>query len=106
MAPTIDGASVATNNTEATESETTASQIPATSAAPPPSTSEADATNAAPEEEGRDVVDDTPAPEPIATPISQDPRFAQYFKMLKLGVPEPAVRMKMSNEGLDPSLLA
>ncbi|XP_071546970.1 WASH complex subunit 3 [Panulirus ornatus] len=105
VAPTIESAPVATNVTEAVNTETIASQIPVSSTIPPSSTTEADASNTAPEEEGRDVVDETPAPEPTATPISQDPRFVQYFKMLKLGVPEPAVRMKMSSEGLDPSLL-
>ncbi|KAK7076866.1 protein transport [Halocaridina rubra] len=39
------------------------------------------------------------------TPVSKDPRFAQYFKMLAVGVPEPAIKMKMSSEGLDPSIL-
>ncbi|KAK4299192.1 hypothetical protein Pmani_028510 [Petrolisthes manimaculis] len=65
--------------------------------------------------EGQDVVDiaeedtttTTPAaPEPSnATPVSQDPRFVRYFRMLKMGVPDPAVRMRMSADGVDPSIL-
>lgn len=64
--------------------------------------------------EGQDVVDKVQeetvttlaAPESIsATPVSQDPRFVRYFRMLKMGVPEPAVRMRMSADGLDPSIL-
>uniref|UniRef100_A0A0L8HPG5 WASH complex subunit 3 n=1 Tax=Octopus bimaculoides TaxID=37653 RepID=A0A0L8HPG5_OCTBM len=53
----------------------------------------------------------TPAAAPSATPeepkktVSQDPRYMKYFKMLSVGVPEPAVKIKMQQEGLDPSLL-
>ena len=54
--------------------------------------------------EGQDVVDEIP-PLPATKPISEDPRYAHYFRMLKMGVPDPAVRMKMSSEGVDPSLL-
>ncbi|CAI9734175.1 WASH complex subunit 3-like [Octopus vulgaris] len=52
----------------------------------------------------------TPAAAPPATPeepkktVSQDPRYMKYFKMLS-GVPEPAVKIKMQQEGLNPSLL-
>lgn len=45
------------------------------------------------------------APAVSATPVSKDPRYAPYFKMLAVGVPRPAVEMKMSREGIDPSLL-
>uniref|UniRef100_A0A915CMQ8 Uncharacterized protein n=1 Tax=Ditylenchus dipsaci TaxID=166011 RepID=A0A915CMQ8_9BILA len=31
--------------------------------------------------------------------------YVKYFKMLKMGVPEPAVRQKMQAEGLDPNIL-
>lgn len=56
--------------------------------------------------EGQDVVDEVPeAPQPSTKPISEDPRFSQYFRMLRMGVPDPAIRMKMSSEGVDPSLL-
>lgn len=37
--------------------------------------------------------------------VSQDPKYAKYFKMLSVGVPEPAVKLKMQQEGLDPNLL-
>ncbi|MPC15995.1 WASH complex subunit CCDC53 [Portunus trituberculatus] len=56
------------------------------------------------EPEGEDVVDEKVA-QPATKPICEDPRFAQYFRMLKMGVPDPAIRMKMSSEGVDPSLL-
>jgi len=38
-------------------------------------------------------------------PISSDPRYAKYFKMVHFGVPKPAVKLKMEQEGLDSSLL-
>ncbi|KAK3585737.1 hypothetical protein CHS0354_020306 [Potamilus streckersoni] len=38
-------------------------------------------------------------------PVSKDPRYMRFFKMLQVGVPETAVKMKMSAEGLDPNLL-
>lgn len=34
-----------------------------------------------------------------------DPRFKKFFKMVQFGVPEPAVKLKMKNEGLDPLIL-
>ena len=37
--------------------------------------------------------------------IKDDPRFSTFFKMLAVGVPEPAVKLKMNAAGLDPSLL-
>ncbi|MCP9263893.1 hypothetical protein DINM_006902 [Dirofilaria immitis] len=37
--------------------------------------------------------------------IRDDPRYAVYFKMLKMGVPECAVKQKMKSEGIDTALL-
>uniref|UniRef100_A0AC34QN33 WASH complex subunit 3 n=1 Tax=Panagrolaimus sp. JU765 TaxID=591449 RepID=A0AC34QN33_9BILA len=37
--------------------------------------------------------------------ISEHPVFSKYFKMLKMGVPEPGVKQKMIQEGVDPELL-
>ncbi|PIO68221.1 hypothetical protein TELCIR_09993, partial [Teladorsagia circumcincta] len=37
--------------------------------------------------------------------VKDDPAFAKYFRMLKLGVVEPAVKLKMHSEGVDPSIL-
>jgi hypothetical protein len=48
---------------------------------------------------------------PAATPaaadlkLKEDPAFAKYFKMLAMHLPPPAVKQKMSAEGLDPSVL-
>ncbi|KAK7492006.1 hypothetical protein BaRGS_00016670 [Batillaria attramentaria] len=47
-----------------------------------------------------------PPPEaPAATPVSKDPRYMRYFKMVQVGVPPQAVKGKMAAEGLDPDLL-
>ncbi|KAL6734096.1 hypothetical protein Aduo_004674 [Ancylostoma duodenale] len=37
--------------------------------------------------------------------VKDDPAFAKYFRMLKLGIVEPAIKQKMQSEGFDPSLL-
>ncbi|RCN44357.1 kinase domain protein [Ancylostoma caninum] len=37
--------------------------------------------------------------------VKDDPALAKYFKMLKLGIVEPAVKQKMQSEGFDPALL-
>lgn len=34
-----------------------------------------------------------------------DTRYRKYFKMLQFGVPAPAVKLKMANEGFDPNVL-
>ncbi|KAL4191854.1 hypothetical protein AMTRI_Chr06g169290 [Amborella trichopoda] len=38
-------------------------------------------------------------------PFDDDPRLARFCRMLHFGVPEQAVKMQMSIEGMDPSLL-
>jgi Ca2+-binding EF-hand superfamily protein len=49
------------------------------------------------------------APAPAASaggpPIKDDPEYAPFFKMLKVGVPMPVVQQKVAASGLDPSLL-
>mmetsp|Transcript_8702 Transcript_8702/g.15547 ORF Transcript_8702/g.15547 Transcript_8702/m.15547 type:complete len:914 (+) Transcript_8702:160-2901(+) len=37
--------------------------------------------------------------------VAEDPAFAKYFKMLKMGLPPPAVAQKMAMEGLDSQIL-
>ncbi|KAH0566910.1 WASH complex subunit 3 [Cotesia glomerata] len=37
--------------------------------------------------------------------ISSHPVYQKYFKMVNFGVPKPAVKIKMKQEGLDPDLL-
>ncbi|CAK9794871.1 WASH complex subunit 3 [Anthophora quadrimaculata] len=38
-------------------------------------------------------------------PINQDPRYEKYLKMVHFGVPKEAVKLKLKQEGLDPSIL-
>ena len=38
-------------------------------------------------------------------PLKDDPTYAPYFKMLKVGMPKPAVAQKMQKDGLDPKVL-
>lgn len=35
----------------------------------------------------------------------EDARYRKYFKMLQVGVPAPAVKLKMTAEGVDPNVL-
>lgn len=37
--------------------------------------------------------------------VKDDQRYARYFKMLTMGVPKAAVRIKMSAEGVDPDVI-
>lgn len=39
------------------------------------------------------------------TKISESALYRKYFKMLRVGIPLPAVKIKMNSEGLDPNLL-
>ncbi|XP_013791820.1 WASH complex subunit 3-like [Limulus polyphemus] len=59
----------------------------------------------APAEEPIAMTEKTVQPEKPVMTISQDPRFAKYFKMLNLGVPVAAVKHKIFMEGLDPNIL-
>ncbi len=48
------------------------------------------------------------APAAPAAPVMtnrQDPRYAPFFKMINVGVPIPAAKMKCANAGLDPDVL-
>ncbi|XP_072045603.1 WASH complex subunit 3-like [Amphiura filiformis] len=44
-------------------------------------------------------------PEAPAMTVSQDPRYAKYFKMVNMGVPANALKQKLLSEGLDPDYL-
>lgn len=46
---------------------------------------------------------EVPTETEVAQPVL-DPAYMKYVKMLQFGVPEPAVRLKMTQEGVDPSL--
>ncbi|KZC09122.1 WASH complex subunit CCDC53 [Dufourea novaeangliae] len=38
-------------------------------------------------------------------PINKDPRYEKYFKLIHVGVPQEALKLKMEQEGLDSSVL-
>jgi len=38
-------------------------------------------------------------------PVSEHPLYAKFFKMLKIGLPKGAVKVKMTQEGLNPDFL-
>jgi WASH complex subunit CCDC53 len=42
---------------------------------------------------------------PAVLTIGNDPTFARFFRMLKVGLPPEVVKHKMISEGVDPSLL-
>lgn len=46
-----------------------------------------------------------PQPESSGVPLKQDPTYAKYFKMLKLGLPMGAVKNAMERDGLNPSVM-
>lgn len=49
-----------------------------------------------------------PQPEPVnenLIKICESSVYRKYFKMLKFGIPPPAVKQKMTSEGLDADLL-
>lgn len=37
--------------------------------------------------------------------MKDHPKYAQYFKMMRLGIALPSIHMKMKNDGVDPSIL-
>ena len=44
-------------------------------------------------------------PPPPAMLLKDDPMYAKYFKMLKLGLPKDACKQKMATEGVDPNVM-
>ncbi|GBM36490.1 WASH complex subunit 3 [Araneus ventricosus] len=96
--PGLDDVAANVESTEpvsATQNETGASESPATQ----PQSETAVSNAAAPAE-----VQPKEEQKPKLT-VSQDPRFAKYFKMINMGVPPGAVQLKMTAEGVDPSIL-
>ena len=44
-------------------------------------------------------------PEDTGPPLKEDPKYAKYFKMLKLGLPIGAVKNAITRDGLDPAVM-
>lgn len=47
----------------------------------------------------------TAAPSSSGTLVKDDERYVKYFKLLKMGMPPEQVKLKMSADGVDPSVL-
>lgn len=43
--------------------------------------------------------------DPSTIAISKHPNFRKYFKMIEMGIPVAAAKIKMTNDGVDPALL-
>lgn len=56
------------------------------------------------DDEGKRVTDDA-ADEPTGTPVRDHPKFAKFFKLMKMGMPLDHVKLKASAEGLNANLL-
>lgn len=55
--------------------------------------------------ESRDETDETETEAAKGIKISEDVRYKKYFKMMQMGVPAAAVKIKMQIEGFDGDLL-
>jgi hypothetical protein len=40
-----------------------------------------------------------------SVPVNEHPQYAKYFRMLKVGLPKEAIKVKMQQEGVNPSYL-
>eukprot|EP00116_Pleurobrachia_bachei_P010511 sb/3470773/ len=95
--PELEGVTAATETTQPTEAPSpNAPPAPPAPVAPPAPTVEQDGDTT--------VVEETPA-QPDFVPVSKDPRYAKYFKMVTVGIPPAALHVKMQMEGLDPVYL-
>ncbi|ETV96863.1 hypothetical protein, variant [Aphanomyces invadans] len=76
---------------------------------PPTSATTASATSAGPPGKHEDEPEKAPAPDsPMADgklTLKDDPTYGKYFKMLKLNIPQEAVRLKMVEHGVNPHAL-
>lgn len=73
---------------------------------PPPPQSTASPVQNQSTAEGESVSVEEPQAEPVSSPEpASDPELEKYKKMLRLGIPENAVRQKMMMDGLDPNRL-
>lgn len=95
--PGLENVTAPTTTTPSTPQSSNDSQASAPVETPPvPETN-----SAAPEQEATNpTAEETPQ-----MTVSQDPRYARFFKMIQVGVPVPAVKIKVAADGLNPDLL-
>ncbi|RLN44991.1 hypothetical protein BBI17_006169 [Phytophthora kernoviae] len=53
--------------------------------------------------DGKEVVDDAPMVKGV--PVKDHEKFAKFFKLMKMGMPMPHIKLKVASEGLDGDLL-
>ncbi|KAG7396259.1 hypothetical protein PHYBOEH_002577 [Phytophthora boehmeriae] len=53
--------------------------------------------------DGKEVVDDAPMAKGV--PVKEHEKFAKFFKLMKMGMPMPHIKLKAASEGLDGELL-
>ncbi|KAG7386450.1 hypothetical protein PHYPSEUDO_000279 [Phytophthora pseudosyringae] len=55
------------------------------------------------DEDGKEVKGETPTPKGV--PVKEHEKFAKFFKLMKMGMPLPHIKLKVVSEGLDGDLL-
>ncbi|KAK1934452.1 Formin-like protein 20 [Phytophthora citrophthora] len=55
------------------------------------------------DEDGKEVKGETPVPKGV--PVKEHEKFAKFFKLMKMGMPLPHIKLKAASEGLDGDLL-
>lgn len=109
--PGLENVTVPTSDSSVASQSPAATSESSTAPPPPPATQAAAQDKDISTTKSEPVSPETAATTPSAsseTPkmtVCQDPKYARYFKMLSVGVPEPAVKLKMQQEGLDPNML-
>ncbi|CAG5119943.1 unnamed protein product [Candidula unifasciata] len=91
-----------TSSSVVTSDVAATSNLPSSASAAPPQTLAPVA--ASPAQVQPENLPPVEEPKP-SNPVSQDPRYAKYFKMLQYGVPPPVVKGKMAMDGLSPDML-
>lgn len=94
-------------NVTAPSSGTTIDQTQSSGGQPPPASSSSQPTpgTSSDTSQPQPSAEEVAPPEEASNPVSKDPRYIKFFKMLQFGVPPPAIKTKMRAEGLDPDLL-
>lgn len=57
------------------------------------------------ENENKEIAESSDEPNSNGVKTCDDARYRKYFKMLQFGVPAPAVKLKMINDAIDPTIL-
>jgi len=111
--PGLEGAYIPTSNAATTSIEAPAAGESLFSGAPPPPPPPGGSSIPPPPPQSRaliseeDIPPETPQVEDTSgvMKVKDDPKFEKWFKMLRLGVAVPQIKMQMKFNGLDPDLL-